>query len=200
MSTGCSSTRCLSTSRICAEKATEYGLLDVRVPSVHEFKRLVAAGTRVSPMINFFLAVGFPRELAERADHEYRHEFAQKFPSKPFPGIGEMLGKASSGRDFHSGWSPRMFAKMSSLLCSRFMATLIHAVSFSSVALRSTTTSRHIFVKARGSLSCRRRGARSWAINRLMLQPHNLPILHSLACRTDGAFLKAPTATELSML
>ena len=75
----------------CSQKAKQYGLLDVRVPSVHEFKRRVAAGTRVSPMINFFLAVGFPRELAERADHDYRHEFAQEFPSKPFPGIGEML-------------------------------------------------------------------------------------------------------------
>lgn len=77
----------------CSQKAKEFGLLDVHVPSVHTFKRRVADGTRVSPMINFFLAVGFPRDMAERADKDYQHEFAQKFPSKPFPGIRDMLEK-----------------------------------------------------------------------------------------------------------
>jgi phosphoglycolate phosphatase-like HAD superfamily hydrolase len=77
----------------CSLKAKQYGLLDVHVPTVEGFRRLVMDGTRVSPMVNFFLAVGFPRKSAERADDDYRHEFAQRFPSKTFPGVREMLMK-----------------------------------------------------------------------------------------------------------
>lgn len=80
----------------CTQKAQEYGLFRVRIPSVSDFKRLVARGTPVSPMINFFLAVGFPPELAERADNDYRREFSEEFPSKPFAGIGEMLEKLNT--------------------------------------------------------------------------------------------------------
>jgi phosphoglycolate phosphatase-like HAD superfamily hydrolase len=80
----------------CELKATEYGLEKVRVPSSHEFKNMVRNGVRVSPMINFFLSVGFPRSQADRAVREYDRDFAIQFPPKQFAGIGEMLGRLRS--------------------------------------------------------------------------------------------------------
>jgi phosphoglycolate phosphatase-like HAD superfamily hydrolase len=77
----------------CELKAKEYGLSDVRVPSLGVFKEMVSSGVRVSPMVNFFLAVGFPRPEADRAVREYERDFAQWFPPQQFAGIGEMLAR-----------------------------------------------------------------------------------------------------------
>jgi phosphoglycolate phosphatase len=77
--------------RICRDKAVEYGLDDVVVPDVAEFRRRVNHGTRVSPMLNFFLAVGFPLEAAQRAVDDYQQEFMARYRPKPFAGIGPML-------------------------------------------------------------------------------------------------------------
>jgi hypothetical protein len=40
-----------------AVKALEYGL-KLRIPGIEEFRQLVRQGTKISPMRNFFLAVG----------------------------------------------------------------------------------------------------------------------------------------------
>ena len=48
--------------QICRDKAAEFGL-NLRIPSIDEFRQLVSRGTKVSPMRCFFLAVGFPEHL-----------------------------------------------------------------------------------------------------------------------------------------
>jgi phosphoglycolate phosphatase len=78
--------------RICRDKATEFGL-KLTIPTVDEFRGLVGSGVKVSPMPYFFLAVGFPPELAQQADNDYRRDFAAKYPPKVFPGVDAMLGK-----------------------------------------------------------------------------------------------------------
>ena len=62
---------------ICAEKADAYGL-HLRIPDVAAFRRLVAEGVKVSPMYDFFRAVGFPGDVAVRATKDYEREFMQR--------------------------------------------------------------------------------------------------------------------------
>ena len=52
---------------------------------------MVASGVRVSPMLDFFLALGFPSALAVRAVADYEHEFMQRYRPAPFPGVDAML-------------------------------------------------------------------------------------------------------------
>jgi phosphoglycolate phosphatase len=77
--------------RICRDKALEYGLANVIVPDAAEFRRLVHSGTRVSPMLNFFVAVGFPSSAAELGVRDYEREFMERYRPAPFAGIGPML-------------------------------------------------------------------------------------------------------------
>jgi phosphoglycolate phosphatase len=77
--------------RFCAAKAREYGLQGLQMPTVDAFKHLVSRGVRVSPMVNFFLAVGFPAPLAKRGVEDYEREFMQRCHPVPFPGIPDML-------------------------------------------------------------------------------------------------------------
>lgn len=77
--------------RICRDKAQEYGLTGVVVPDAAELRRQVSRGTQVSPMLNFFLAVGFPQAAAARAVREYEQDFAARYCPQPFPGIEPML-------------------------------------------------------------------------------------------------------------
>ena len=83
--------------RICRDKALEYGLSGVVVPDISEFRRMVNQGTRVSPMLNFFLAVGFPPAAAERAVRDYEHEFTARYRPPTFAGIDAMLGRLRAG-------------------------------------------------------------------------------------------------------
>jgi phosphoglycolate phosphatase len=76
--------------QICHDKAVEFGL-KLKIPSVDEFRQLVRRGTKVSPMRCFFLAVGFPEDLAARAVADYEREFIQHYTPKIFPGVGKML-------------------------------------------------------------------------------------------------------------
>lgn len=75
---------------ICADKAREFGL-DLAVPDPTGFRRMLASGVSVSPMLNFFRAVGFPQALAERATADYEREFMQRYRPRPFIGIDTML-------------------------------------------------------------------------------------------------------------
>lgn len=79
--------------RICLDKAQEYGLAGLVVPDAAEFRRIVNHGTRVSPMLNFFLAVGFPLAAAQRAVRDYEQQFMARYRPEPFAGIGPMLGR-----------------------------------------------------------------------------------------------------------
>ncbi len=80
----------------CAEKARQYGLFELQMPTVAVFKRMVKHGISVSPMLNFFLAVGFPPPLAKRGVEEYEREFSRGHRPEPFPGIEAMLGRLRS--------------------------------------------------------------------------------------------------------
>ncbi|HKS58206.1 MAG TPA: HAD family hydrolase [Steroidobacteraceae bacterium] len=75
---------------ICRDKSREFKL-DLQIPDATQLRAMVARGVTISPMKEFFLAVGFPEPLAERADEDYRREFARRYPLRPFPGATEML-------------------------------------------------------------------------------------------------------------
>ena len=76
---------------ICRDKAREYGLAALAIPDVDGFRRLVREGESVSPMLNFFLALGFPPEMARRGVADYEREFMQRYQPLPFPGVEQML-------------------------------------------------------------------------------------------------------------
>lgn len=79
----------------CSIKATEYHL-SLSIPSPQEFRRSVALGTQVGPMVKFFLAVGFPSAYIERAVAEYESEFSQRFKPKQFPGVPDLLNSLTT--------------------------------------------------------------------------------------------------------
>lgn len=76
--------------QICRDKAMEFEL-DLRIPTVEEFRELVRRGTKVSPMSYFFLAVGFPEVLIERAVADYENEFMQRYRPPPFANVDKLL-------------------------------------------------------------------------------------------------------------
>lgn len=78
--------------RICRDKAREFGLA-LAIPDPDEFRRMVARGTQVSPMLNFFLAVGFSERDAQRAVEDYEREFMSRYRPGLFAGVGRMLEK-----------------------------------------------------------------------------------------------------------
>lgn len=81
--------------QVCRDEARQFGL-DVEVPSAREFRKLVANGAVISPMVEFFRTVGFPPGLAERANEDYQREFARKYPLRPFAGVPEMLAQVAA--------------------------------------------------------------------------------------------------------
>ncbi len=78
--------------QICRDLAERYGL-NLTIPSIAEMRARISAGLVVSPMRQFFLALGFTESLAERGLDEYRRNFASRYPPRPFPGVREMLLK-----------------------------------------------------------------------------------------------------------
>jgi phosphoglycolate phosphatase len=76
--------------QICRDKSREFGL-NVAIPEAPEFRELVRSGVSVSPMKQFFVAVGFPEPWAERANEDYKREFVQRYALAPFSGVREML-------------------------------------------------------------------------------------------------------------
>ncbi len=77
---------------ICVDKAREYGLR-LQTPDVAAFRRMVASGVKVSPMLEFFRAVGFPAEAANTAVADYEREFMQRYRPAAFAGIDAMLAR-----------------------------------------------------------------------------------------------------------
>lgn len=76
--------------QICRDKAAEFGL-EIKIPGVEEFRELVRAGVKVSPMHYFFTAVGFPEDLAKRAVIDYEKEFMDRYRPKAFADVDQML-------------------------------------------------------------------------------------------------------------
>ncbi len=83
---------------ICRDYAKKLHL-DLRMPSTEEFRNWVSQGTTVSPMRNFFLAVGFPEEAVTEAVADYEREFMEKYPPPVFRGAEEMLQRVAQ-----DGW------------------------------------------------------------------------------------------------
>lgn len=75
---------------ICRDKAIEFKI-ELEVPSIEAFRDAVSHGMKVSPMRDFFLAVGFPEADAERAVVDYKSEFAQRYHPPLFEGVNAML-------------------------------------------------------------------------------------------------------------
>jgi phosphoglycolate phosphatase-like HAD superfamily hydrolase len=76
--------------QICADKSREFNL-GLTIPSPEEMKAMIRRKVRISPMKDFFTAVGFPDDLAERADRDYQATFARDYASPVYPGVHEAL-------------------------------------------------------------------------------------------------------------
>jgi phosphoglycolate phosphatase-like HAD superfamily hydrolase len=79
----------------CRDKVKKFGL-ESKIPVIPDeerFRAMVSRGTRVSPMREFFIAVGFPPDIADRADVDYKNEFMQQYRPAMFAGVEEMLSK-----------------------------------------------------------------------------------------------------------
>src|SRR6478735_8396639 len=61
--------------QICADKSREFNL-GLTIPSPEEMKAMIRRKVRISPMKDFFTAVGFPDDIAEQADRDYQATFA----------------------------------------------------------------------------------------------------------------------------
>jgi phosphoglycolate phosphatase len=77
---------------VCRKRGLEYGL-NLSIPDPAAFRSMVRQGVKISPMVDFFRAVGFPSDLAERADYDYQHNFSREYTSPLFPGVSEMLAR-----------------------------------------------------------------------------------------------------------
>jgi len=77
---------------ICRDKSQEFGL-HVRVPTERELRDMVRRGVVISPMKEFFRAVGFPEALAQRADDDYERDFSWRYRSVPFAGVDAVLAR-----------------------------------------------------------------------------------------------------------
>jgi phosphoglycolate phosphatase-like HAD superfamily hydrolase len=75
---------------IALDKSIQYGL-SVQIPGVAQFREMIAGGAVVSPMLNFFLALGFPLEFARTAVTDYHREFQAKYRPRAFAGVDEAL-------------------------------------------------------------------------------------------------------------
>ena len=78
--------------QICEDLRNAYGL-NIRIPTPQEFRGIARSGRRISPMKEFFHAVGFPEDRLDEADSYYRENFSKQYAIYRFPGIAQMLGR-----------------------------------------------------------------------------------------------------------
>ena len=78
--------------RFYADEVAKFGLA-LNVPTVDEFRRIVAAGFPVSPMVEFFTAAGFPPAYAVRAAEDYEATFRERYHPSAYPGVDAMLAQ-----------------------------------------------------------------------------------------------------------
>jgi len=86
---------------ICRDLAAAYGL-SLAIPDVAGMRALIAAGVTISPMLDFFRAVGFPEAEAARATACYNVDFMARYRPATFSGIDSMLA-ALQGHGFRLG-------------------------------------------------------------------------------------------------
>ena len=78
--------------QVCEDLREAYSL-NIRIPTPGEFRSIARSGTRISPMKEFFRAVGFPEDRLDDAGSYYQENFSKKYAISPFPGIPQMLGR-----------------------------------------------------------------------------------------------------------
>lgn len=76
----------------CIDEAAKLGL-NVRVPAGDEFQTMVRNGVKVSPMREFFRAVGFPEYVLQDAVADYEARFMADYRPSLFPGVDQMLSR-----------------------------------------------------------------------------------------------------------
>jgi phosphoglycolate phosphatase len=81
--------------QICRDKSREFDL-NLKIPDASAFREMVRRGVPISPMKQFFLAVGFPERFAEKANEDYQRDFAARYAPAPFPGAKKMLLQLAS--------------------------------------------------------------------------------------------------------
>jgi phosphoglycolate phosphatase-like HAD superfamily hydrolase len=74
----------------CRDEATALRL-QINVPNAAAFRQMVLAGTRISPMQEFFRAVGFPNSRIAEAVQHYDEKFATTHRPAPFAGVEPTL-------------------------------------------------------------------------------------------------------------
>src|SRR6266436_4674779 len=75
---------------ICRDKSTEFGL-GLKIPDAEEFRRMVRNKIKISPMDQFFLAVGFSIADAKRATDDYNRDFMRDYTPAAFKGTHAVL-------------------------------------------------------------------------------------------------------------
>src|SRR6266403_4131783 len=81
--------------KIAHDKANQYGLR-ISIPSIDQFRAMITAGTLVSPMLQFFLALGFSEKDAEVSVADYEREFQKDYRPPAFAGIDSALHNISA--------------------------------------------------------------------------------------------------------
>jgi phosphoglycolate phosphatase len=75
--------------KICRDLAQKLEVRNAKIPNPNQFRKIVQKGTVISPMENFFKALGFNQEEAHKANEIYQKSFSNEYSLKPFP---ETLG------------------------------------------------------------------------------------------------------------
>jgi phosphoglycolate phosphatase len=81
---------------ICRDLAKKLEVRNAKIPSPNQFRKMVLKGTQISPMENFFKALGFNQEEAHKANEIYLESFSDKYSLKPFPETLEMFRTLNS--------------------------------------------------------------------------------------------------------
>ena len=81
--------------KIAGDKSRQYGL-SISIPGPDQFRAMIAAGAVVSPMVEFFLALGFSKKDAEVSVADYEREFQKDYRPPAFPGIDSALDDISA--------------------------------------------------------------------------------------------------------
>src|ERR1700687_2001312 len=61
--------------------------LQIVVPKPDEFRKKVLSGTKISPMPDFFRALGFPDNTIDQAFNDYKANFSTAYTPKVFAGV-----------------------------------------------------------------------------------------------------------------
>jgi phosphoglycolate phosphatase-like HAD superfamily hydrolase len=70
----------------CRDEASTLSL-QIAIPRPDEFRRMVLSGAKVSPMPDFFRALGFPENTINQAFNDYKQKFSTAYTPTVFDGV-----------------------------------------------------------------------------------------------------------------